>query len=367
MRCSVDPTLHRLSTPVEIAQIKRRAAPKLFRTRRLANGELVRFRAGPAVEARFRETREDIAESRRYRGLGYGVPGNRGLTGIAEGVAAQNISRSWRRLDDAGWDTRGTMLSVRSPGWSAMPMAAGRRASGLSVASDVPSAQSTYGYAYPGLQAGVNGSYHAYGYDRVQAPIQAVAPMQADDRGHVRSQMQGPSAPIDRIPLASLNHRLYQSCPASLHTSPIPSRAQLVESWNQFNQTLPPTPITSSANIASPAAPHPFQTQDAAIYEHQLKTGPMVNGTVSDPPTRWVSNTASPQMGNSIANPSREGEPHTIDPRWVSPFSSLWTTPAASPRVQSPSPLILQAEVRARASPNHQSLPTTVDHIPELA
>ncbi|EIW68827.1 hypothetical protein TREMEDRAFT_63292 [Tremella mesenterica DSM 1558] len=61
------PSLHRLSTPGEIATIKRRAAPKLFRTRRLANGQLVRSRAGPAVEAKFREVRESIAESKRHK------------------------------------------------------------------------------------------------------------------------------------------------------------------------------------------------------------------------------------------------------------------------------------------------------------
>ena len=61
------PTLHRLSSPGEIASVKRRAAPKLFRTRRLANGQVVRSRAGPGVEAKFREVREEIAESKRSR------------------------------------------------------------------------------------------------------------------------------------------------------------------------------------------------------------------------------------------------------------------------------------------------------------
>jgi hypothetical protein len=58
-----------MSTPVEILNIKRRAAPKLFRTRRLANGQVVRTRAGPGVEAKFREVRDEMAESRRTRGL----------------------------------------------------------------------------------------------------------------------------------------------------------------------------------------------------------------------------------------------------------------------------------------------------------
>lgn len=65
---TLDPTLDRLSSPEEVAAVRRRAAPKLFRTRRLANGQVIRSRAGPAVEAKFRQVRESIAETRRHRG-----------------------------------------------------------------------------------------------------------------------------------------------------------------------------------------------------------------------------------------------------------------------------------------------------------
>ncbi|WVQ75711.1 hypothetical protein IAR50_005341 [Cryptococcus sp. DSM 104548] len=61
------PTLHRLSTPETISNVKRRAPPKLIRTRRLANGDIVRTRAGPAVLEKAKEVREVMREGRRKR------------------------------------------------------------------------------------------------------------------------------------------------------------------------------------------------------------------------------------------------------------------------------------------------------------
>jgi hypothetical protein len=46
------PSLHQFSSIEDLLAIKRRAPPKLFRTRRLANGEVVCTRAGPEVTAR---------------------------------------------------------------------------------------------------------------------------------------------------------------------------------------------------------------------------------------------------------------------------------------------------------------------------
>ncbi|GHJ89655.1 hypothetical protein NliqN6_6057 [Naganishia liquefaciens] len=45
------PTLHRESTLEQLMAIKRRAAPKLFRTRKLANGQVVQIRAGGRTDA----------------------------------------------------------------------------------------------------------------------------------------------------------------------------------------------------------------------------------------------------------------------------------------------------------------------------
>ncbi len=45
-------SLHQHSPIADLLDVKRRAPPKLIRTRRLANGEIIRTRAGPDVEAR---------------------------------------------------------------------------------------------------------------------------------------------------------------------------------------------------------------------------------------------------------------------------------------------------------------------------
>ncbi|KAJ9099961.1 hypothetical protein QFC21_003969 [Naganishia friedmannii] len=61
------PTLHRESTLKEIMSVKRRAAPKLFRTRKLANGQVVQVRAGSQVEARLNVLRAEKQE--RFPGI----------------------------------------------------------------------------------------------------------------------------------------------------------------------------------------------------------------------------------------------------------------------------------------------------------
>jgi hypothetical protein len=54
--------LHRESTLEEIMSVKRRAAPKLFRTRKLANGQVVQVRAGSQIEARLNVIRAEKQE-----------------------------------------------------------------------------------------------------------------------------------------------------------------------------------------------------------------------------------------------------------------------------------------------------------------
>jgi hypothetical protein len=47
--------------------VKRRAAPKLIRTRRLANGEIIRSRAGQAVHDKFEQMQAVLSKSARRR------------------------------------------------------------------------------------------------------------------------------------------------------------------------------------------------------------------------------------------------------------------------------------------------------------
>jgi hypothetical protein len=84
MLITTDPTLHRLSTPTEVLSVKRRAAPKLFRNRRLANGQTVRTKAGPEVERKFRAIKEDMAMERRLKHFA-----STGMSASAAAIAAQ--------------------------------------------------------------------------------------------------------------------------------------------------------------------------------------------------------------------------------------------------------------------------------------
>ncbi|KAJ9091590.1 hypothetical protein QFC19_009046 [Naganishia cerealis] len=61
------PTLHRESTLEEIMSIKRRAAPKLFRTRKLPNGQTMQVRAGSQVIARFNDLRAEKQDRFTYK------------------------------------------------------------------------------------------------------------------------------------------------------------------------------------------------------------------------------------------------------------------------------------------------------------
>ncbi|KAK4684838.1 hypothetical protein P7C73_g5324, partial [Tremellales sp. Uapishka_1] len=298
------PTLHRESTASEVASIKRRAAPKLIRTRRLANGQIVRSRAGPAVEAKFREVRENIAESRKAR--------NAGPLGVA------NFSLA------------GTGANSTPP--DPLPSSLDGRYRLADITEDLQS-----------------GDY---------APV---FPTSA-------AEHQG-------LQLQPWESRPFQSCPASLHSSPIQSpfpaylspdemflsQPQPIKLHNlEFNPFLPQLSASSpmqeyqfeepegygipsaalridtqaSQKIAAPAARpplEPFQSSPgpyaAAFSSHHSNTPtsartqflftPSLTGATV--PSSWGSREAS----EIPINHSQE----TIDPKWVSPMSSVWSTP----------------------------------------
>lgn len=395
----LDPTLHRSSTPAEIATVKRRAAPKLFRTRRLANGQLVRTRAGPAVEAKAREIRENIAESRRHRGsvgnlysagssenwspapntpayassslpsapmapMEYeGMPHMNSLTfseqnrlaDITEGVASQDFSTPYDNED--------------------------RRDSTMTLCDTGPT------LFQPSLP---------YTFGQVQ--------IVSDTQPQVQQMHQAPALPahmqLQMPPAVSQQGRLFQSCPASIHTTPIPSHMTL----EQINRGAFSNPLAYQASakessviqanpginrIAAPAAPPPF-TRDQTHGTVHVGSFPL--SPSSGTPSSLVSWTKTPvngtpqviahsfenslsQQQNSLASvaqtpchshqeswesrttPLSPHPPGTIDPRWISPLSSLWSTPAATPRTGSPISRIVGAGMPASyAAPPSQSL-----------
>ena len=148
-------------------------------------------------------------------------------------------------------------------------------------------------------------------------------------RDPTSNNLEGNQMNADANPrlLAPFDARLYQSCPASLHASPVPAQRGLSElnldldGWNAyFGQDMltsnKPAPALG-VRIATPAAPNPFGGSQEQGTGQDTYQNP---NEVSDGP-RWS---------------GRETDYRTIDPRWVSPLSSLWPTPAATPRTQSP-------------------------------
>lgn len=353
--------MHRLSTQQEIAAIKRRAAPKLVRTRRLANGQIVKSRAGPAVEAKFYEVRESIAESRKAR-----LNGSLNTLPVIPTTPSSTFSPEPLSPDDPeDFQSNSPTYYPQSPSFrletNRLPdIIEGR------VAEDVSPAV-----------------YQSFSMD-FNNPSICLSPQDLK----IKPQLE----PLDL--------RNIQSCPPSIHCSPIQSS---VSQWNEHplspdsegpvsasvqripleSQMRPALVVyrsppsdgsyDSSIRIAAPAAPFPFTSRPEPNFlqsQPNLQTYNVENllsldYAMSPTGATGVPSVASPwssQPGSTF--PSREGSinptwdtpmydpdqlqdmystsyqntsqvlPETIDPRWV---SSMWSTPSATPaRISSP-------------------------------
>lgn len=395
-----------MSTPVEILSIKRRAAPKLFRTRRLANGQVVRTRAGPGVEAKFREIRDEMAESRRIRGLT-----------TAEDDYLQSSSRSYAFTQDdpeivqhqrQSHRSR-SIVSTVSPSMSPIqptslphPLAS----PALGERQEPPQQSPKYfwdrGRDYRNSQlesinedapssweAGFSGFVESAPVSATSAQVLATAHDPAyrhatsfldENSLAFASQQASPSSghfPQDNLVpsnhLQSLNALsiAVQSCPASIHTSPIlrardapqlPAFLQPRMSWSgevastpYFNPNMPQRspshaiyalqqPQTqqeenlSTIRIAQPAAPNPF-----SLSVSPTSSGPDSFGHEG----RFASTMAAMSASSSSSSyedvspihstrPSMIWEQNGIDPRLISPAESEFPTPGVTPRSGSP-------------------------------
>lgn len=414
---TADPTLHRLSTPEDLAAIKRRAAPKLFRTRRLANGQIVRTRAGPAVEAKAREIRENIAESRRHRGsIGslYSAAtyddrspepvtpafAHAGMPIAGLPIMNDNMAMSLSYTDKArlGNITEGQPSQHFSPPFE---MERDRRESlitmdGMGCAKGYHELPPASAYPYGQVQI----------YQPPHAP-QTPCPFPC-----------GPTAAQEHLAaLTSQEARAFQSCPASIHTSPVPARLGISHAgWafmgNETNQDIKPahfepheqvknlhinTAVTT--RIAAPAAtpPFPFHLPSHLAASHNYPVSPSTGSpsnampwsstpvpgtphlmpnsadTIMQTQASWGHSSSSftpshapPSLEVQPPLPAPPVSPHgglgTIDPRWVSPISSVWNTPVQTPRSGSPSQQDANmAEPGPDASP---SAPISLEHTP---
>jgi hypothetical protein len=402
-----------MSTPVEILNIKRRAAPKLFRTRRLANGQVIRTRAGPGVEAKFREVRDEMAESRRTRGLT-----------SAEDDYLQSSGRSYAFTQDDpeqiynhGQSGRGrSTVSPASPNIghsiqsTSLPHAIAAPALGLRHQAPQPSPKQFWdrGRDYhnshlesinedapSSWEIGFSGFVESAPVTATSAQVFATA--HDSSYRHATSFLNDNSpaftppqasplfdhSPQDQLPptnhLQGLNALsiAVQSCPASIHTSPvlrardlpqIPSFLQSRMSWNPDmrptpfgnlnisqrsptqaihalqelqtqQQQQPGNPLT--VRIAQPAAPNPFSlsispTPTTDAFGHQERfASTMAAMSAASSSSSYES--VSPLHS---ARPSMIWEQNGIDPRLISPAESNagsgWSTPAITPRSGSP-------------------------------
>ncbi|KAI9635380.1 HSF-type DNA-binding-domain-containing protein [Dioszegia hungarica] len=348
------PTLHRLSTTTDIAAVKRRAAPKLFRTRRLANGQVVRTRAGPEVERKFREIKEDMAMERRSK---HGWGGEARPSQIAsyasstpmvidyDGQRANEMSQS--PADVFEWS------SSSGTSWGNVPM--------------LP------------VEQGFEGDGQVYGDFSPSYESQRADPY--------RQQL---SSITEGVPMAP-----------HIHTSPVPAQRALQSARQfppSFNAHLASTEVTMNVQhlhagthivqrIAAPAAQNPFAVPHSLDHNHHSSpidiraptpnhqpigssplsfTGPSSHADpyAVSPDTTPPSGFASRELSvyPDIQSWERTG---VIDPRWVSPKGTyVFNTPAQTPRAGSPmmvsSYLVGEGESQSWGAPSSLSLTSGV-------
>jgi hypothetical protein len=399
-----------MSTPTEVLDIKRRAAPKLFRTRRLANGQVVRTRAGPGVEAKFREVRDEMAESRR----------NRGLTNT-EDEYLQSAGRSYAFVQDdpeqihRGRSTLSPAPSGRSEQSASLPHA---NATPAFVGRPTQTHAQQQHQANPPTKHFWNRErdYHNSHLESINedapssweigfsgcvesAPVTAntaqVIPTAHDSsyrhatsflHDHSPTQYAPPDSPLynvspqNTLPTShqlSELHRLSiaaQSCPASIHTSPVlrardaplPTFYQPRMSWNP---DTPPSPFFNlDISQQSPSqAIHALQELQSSQQHHQA-----INIAQPAAPNPFAfTNTPNPASSSSdsfaatMAAMSAGSSPtsyESISPLHSARPSMIWEQNGIDPRLisQAGSPCSTPAATPRSGSPVNK--PPTFSH-----
>ncbi|WWD00386.1 hypothetical protein V866_007298 [Kwoniella sp. B9012] len=227
------PTLNRLSTPSELLSIKRRAPPKLIRTRRLANGEIIRTKAGPGVIEKARQIKEAMSISKnRERSSSSSLwneqsqPQPQGHNNHGDNM--NTTDQSNMNINHHGVKRNITLLSDITE-YSENDTTGIPNDNGIQSSADTTT---TSGSIWPHVD--MNGS-------SIQSP--------ARETSSLHSQKPLPN------PLLILGERPYSSCPASIHTSPTHRHTSLpfesTYSPSQFNT------LTSSINSGLDPGPGP--------------------------------------------------------------------------------------------------------------
>ncbi|WWD07869.1 hypothetical protein V865_005976 [Kwoniella europaea PYCC6329] len=433
------PTLNRFSTPSELLSIKRRAPPKLIRTRRLANGEIIRTKAGPGVIEKARQIKEAMNISKNRERSSSSSLWNKQTPAQTQHDHDEHSNVSNHpsmNIDDHGMKRNNTLLSDIAE-YSENDTTGTTNDNGIQSSLDTTTTN-TSGAIWPHVN--INGS-------SIQSPARETSSL------HLQRALPNP--------LLILGERPYSSCPASIHTSPTHRHTSLpfksTYSPSQFNtltssinsslnpgpglgfgpgsglmmKTYKPnltidtdaaasygytnSPLSTNAaygqlqlpqvqpsapmpnpppRIAAPAAPIPphllqnrtrqdqFQAQD----QHQspnfsINTMPLSGITSSvmlENGNVGISNDTHNELSSSwdkiqytwpktcqtqpqpMIKPMIIGNGNgTIDPRWVSPVGSEWSTPSIT-RVSSPSNLSLSLSFNGGLDSRNNSIDTSI-------
>lgn len=413
-----------MSSPSEVLAVRRRAAPKLFRTRRLANGQLIRTRAGPGVEAKFREIRDEMAESRRVKSM----PSEDGYASCSTSSTGRSYAFANDEVEDAHMTQKSRIATlpadlvtiapaiVEVQHYGSLPHLNTSIAAPASLFKPTQRAGQVQGTktAMPFWDRGRD--YHASYLESINenapsswetgfsglvesapvtaAPAQSFATLRNPSYRYATASFSGASAspaeigsfanptfqqppttrhepvfqatsPLDNhiARLQGLSSIAIQSCPASIHTSPIlkPQEVSMPDSptrddWSSNTESAPhPSYRPPAAGIFAalqmqsaeglPHLAHPQTDQfllisptpaygTSGVGGHQDKLAAAFTG-MSEPSSATSYNEAiSPLQSARSSMVWDQGD--TIDPRWVSNPNSTWTTPAVTPRLGSP-------------------------------
>ncbi|WWD22186.1 hypothetical protein CI109_106677 [Kwoniella shandongensis] len=237
------PTLNRLSTPSEIQAIKRRAPPKLIRSRRLADGTIIRTRAGPAVLEKARELRETMKVGRRRRVSSSNAATTELMQDVQLGQQQQQGGWGEARLSDPINRTPHWSFMSSPPPTSHFPLQSSQPSVSIPYEALSPIAEKTemdyssyrsqhswksspdFDFSFSSLEQGKNktpvpmpNSYDSTKGSETKTD-QTTSSFVFAPQTHIASMLDHRMTPQP-------GPRMYTSCPASIHTSPtlLPAR-----------------------------------------------------------------------------------------------------------------------------------------------
>ncbi|WVR04497.1 hypothetical protein IAU60_001501 [Kwoniella sp. DSM 27419] len=393
------PTLHRLSTAKEIAAIRRRAPPKLVRTRRLANGQIVRSRAGQGVIERAMQVKKAMMKGRDESW-------GRAIAGGASAVHSAN-----------GAVEPGNGCVTDSPSWS--PGQQSTISPWISAFGDAPASAAHAHYQQHQYQYRLEDQHRNKAEIATSSPLPVlVSSLDSIPAPATSTRWEWPTFNPQVLTPATFACRPYTSCPSSIHTSPEPhflgTPLRSTESGHHPGTPAACTELQSQSlssassgwyqpsthKVAAPAAsipsnllptygqPSPVsgmdpQSMPAAVHTYGDQRGMLSHAHNQDSPAVWILATpthmsvphpvhtsmeptsvhAAPgqhhmlptqasytppylhRQHNGPANqehmspfsfePQSAREQDTIDPKWISRVLSGWTAPSV-PRAVSP-------------------------------